>query len=177
MAIVPASFWFKGVRTYGVDALTGSVGFDLVLAENHNYDSEVTSHPVEIGGEISDHIQNELKKGDITALISNYSINTPFAFSNRAEDVFKALVSFWEQKTLLTMTTILNVYNNVAITNMPITLDEDSGDSMTFQISFREVKVVTLQEISIEATISVPNLGININRQVAPPFNAGRVPV
>ncbi len=170
MAIVPASLFFKGLGIYGA----GEISFDLVLSENHNFDSEVTTHPVEDGSEISDHIQNELIKGDITGLITNYSINTPLITSNRAEDTFNALVELWESKTLFTMYTILNVYDNVAITSMPITLDENSADSLIFQISFREVKVVTLQEIEVEVDVKTDGVDTNAKRQVAKEHNAGR---
>ncbi len=61
MAVVPASLFFKGLGIYGVEDEEGAfISFDLVLSENHNFDSEVTTHPIEDGSEVSDHIQNEL---------------------------------------------------------------------------------------------------------------------
>lgn len=168
MSLIPASMFFKGLNIYGLETEDFVfVTFDLILSENHNFDSEVTTHPVEDGSEISDHIQNELVKGDITGLITNYSVNTPFLITNRAQDVFNTLVGLWEDKKLFTLYTVLNIYENVAITSMPITLDETMSDSLVFQISFREVKVVQLQEIVVDVLT-------NQNRQIAKVYNAGR---
>jgi len=66
----------------------------------------------------------------------------------------------------------LKVYKDVAITSIPVARDSDTGDSLTFQISFRQVNVVKLQEIEIEAKVN--NLDTNANRQASPAFNAGR---
>ncbi len=168
---LPFSLFFKGIGIYG----PGKITFDLVLSENHNFDSEITTHPVEDGSEITDHIQNELDKGDITGFISNYSLFAPPLVSNRAQDVFNALVALWESRELFTMTTILKTYEDVAISSMPVTLDEDSSDSLIFQISFKKIKIVTLQEVALEAAVSVKGLELNLDRQIAPEYEAGTI--
>ena len=170
MADIPISLFFKGNRTYGV----GNIKFDLLYTESHNFDSAVSVHPVEDGSQISDHIQNAMESGSITGLISNYSINADVITSNRAQDVFNALVSLWNERTLVTITSILKVYDNVAITSMPIIRDASSGESIIIQLSFQQVKVVKLQELELVLSVKVNDLDSDINQQTVDVIDAGR---
>lgn len=167
---LPFQLFFKYNRSYGI----GSISFDLITSEDHNFRSNVTEHPVEDGSDITDHIQNQLQSGTLTGLISNFSINSTGLISNRAQDVFDALVSLWELRTLMTAMTMLKVYDNVAITEIPITRDTDSGESIVIQVSFKQVKVVYLQEVTLELDVKVNNLATNKNRQVAKKRRIGR---
>lgn len=56
---------------YTVDAIK----FDLLLDEQHSMEAEVTSHPVEDGSQINDHIQIKPRKGSLTGFVTNH----PFA--------------------------------------------------------------------------------------------------
>ncbi|MGD8707100.1 MAG: hypothetical protein PVI88_00265 [Nitrosopumilaceae archaeon] len=144
------------------------------MSEDHNFESDVTDHPVEDGSNITDHIQNRLENGTLTGIISNFSINTPGLYSNRAQDAFDALVALWKEKTLVTITTVLRVYENVAIVSIPIARDTDSGESITIQVSFKQVKTVKLQEVTLELDVKVQDLKSNKNRQVAKKTEVGR---
>jgi len=115
-----------------------------------------------------------LESGTLSGIVTNFSINTMGIISNRAQDAFDALVALWREKTLLTAVTMLKVYENVVITDMPIVRDTDSGESLTAQISFKQVKIVKLQEVVLELNVKVNNLGSNANRQVAGKTNIGR---
>lgn len=170
MATLPTSLFFKNNRQYGI----GTIKFDLIMSEDHNFESEVTSHPVEDGSVISDHIQNRLENGTVTGIISNFSINTLGLASNRAQDAFEALVALWKEKTLVTIVTVLRVYEDVAITSAPVARDSDSGESITIQVSFRKVNTVKLQEVVLDLSVKVNDLDSNANRQVAGSTSIGR---
>jgi len=146
----PASLFFKENQKYGV----GEITFDLVLSENHNFQSEISSHPVEDGSEITDHIHNLPEQGQINGLISNYSINAGLVVSNRAQDVFDALIELWKARTTVTITTVMRVYENVAISSMPFVRDNTQGESLPISISFKKVEIVKLQEITLELGVS-----------------------
>lgn len=169
MAEIPTSLFFKGNRKYGV----GRIEFDLVLSENHDYRSTISSHPIEDGSEITDHIQNELESGTLNGLITNYSLYTGEIASNRAQDTFEALVELWRQKTPVTITTVLKVYTDVVIENMPFVRDASQGESLPISISFRKVKIVKLQEVTLELEVKVSNMDSDLNKQVAPEINIG----
>lgn len=166
---LPVSLFFKGNRRYGI----GSIEFDLVLSENHNFTSKVSTHPIEDGSEIADHIDNELENGVLNGLISNYSVNVGEITSNRAQDVFEALIALWNEKTPVTITTVLRVYNDVVITSMPFMRDASQGESLPISISFRRIRIVKLEEVVLELTVRVEDLDSELNRQVSPETNVG----
>jgi len=169
MADLPASLFFKNNRKYGI----GTITFDLVLSENHNFNSIVTEHPIEDGSEITDHIENELENGTLNGLISNFSLNAGDITTNRAQDVFEALVALWKEKTTVTITTVLRVYESVVITSMPFMRDSSQGDSLPISISFRKIRIVKLQEVILELSVKVNDLESDENKQVAEEVDIG----
>lgn len=65
--LLTSSLFFK-TSGYTVD----SIKFDLLLDEQHSMESEVTSHPVEDGSQINDHIQIKPRKGSLTGFVTNH---------------------------------------------------------------------------------------------------------
>lgn len=170
MPTVPASLLFRNNRTYGVGVIT----FDLILTEGHNFTNTITQFNVEDGSVISDHIRNDLFVGTVSGLISNYSLFTNGIFSNRAQEAFDAIETLWREKTLVDIVTVLKVYNNVGISNVSMSRDSDSGEELVVDFTFQEINIVSLQEVIIEATIKLPNMNNNQNRQSSPNLNVGK---
>lgn len=169
-ALVPSTLFFKN-REYGV----GSIKFDLILSESHNMANQVTEHNVEDGSVISDHIKNELENGALSGLITNFSLNVFGAFTNRAQDAFDALVQLWKEKTLVTIVTVMKVYEDVAITNVNVDRAEDTGEAIVLNISFKKVNVVKLETVVIGAVANkLADMKSSQNRQAAPAADAGR---
>jgi hypothetical protein len=167
---LPTDLIFRGNRKYGI----GNIRFDLLLTESHNFSSNISVHPVEDGSQISDHIQNIMESGSVSALISNFSLRSAFLTSNRAQDAFDALVALWQERTLVTLVTVMRVYENVAIANMPVARDADTGEAIVIQIDFQKVEVVKLQSIELEVAVKVNDLDSAQNKQVAPKVDSGR---
>lgn len=188
MASVPITLLANLGNLYGVNGgtETGVLEFDLLLTETHNFQNTVTTHPVENGSEITDHIKNELRNGSLTGMVSAYSIrfrtfNTvgdlvadAFSFVDAEQKAFDTLEKIWRARIPVTITTLMRVYENVAITNISTSRSEADGKSITFSISFRELKQVSLKRLQVEANIEVANLDSDINKQIAPAENAGR---
>jgi hypothetical protein len=148
MALVDVAIYFRNGAVFGItDSSVGSLQFDLLLEEKHSRNSAVTERAIEDGSNISDHIQNEMESGDVTGLISNFSINCPGLTSNRSQDAFNLLEKIWNAKILFTMVTVLKVYENVAITSLAISRSADTGEALEFEISFRRVKKVKLKTV------------------------------
>lgn len=169
MVSTPVNLFFNTGKAYGAGALS----FDLLLSEDHSLESSVTSHPVEDGSEINDHLQNETPSGNITGLITNFSIKSKGIISNRAQDAFDLLYQLWEDRKLVTIYTMLRVYENMAITSAPVSRDNETGESLILQIEFQKVRVVALQQIVLETNISLKSLDKTIQRKVSPTTSAG----
>lgn len=52
------------------------VTFSILMSEKHEYSSNVTTHRVQDGSVITDHIENDPRSGSIRGLVTNFSINT-----------------------------------------------------------------------------------------------------
>lgn len=170
MALQSVSLFFRKNRQYSF----GNIVLDLITSESHSFNNTVTQFNVEDGGVITDHIRNELFSGSMTGIITNFSLFQEGLSTNRAQDAFDALEQLWRNRELITVNTVLRVYNNVAITSLSVNKDVDSGEMIAINISFIEVNVVKLQEIEVVASIKLKDLKSKQNKQTSPKTEVGK---
>lgn len=171
----------------------GGVSLDLVLDENHSKSAEVTENPLQDGRAISDGIYLKLREGSLTGLVSNHSLKHTEELEkenqnaegllniaqwqplkNRAADAWNELKAVMDAKQTVTIVTALEVYENVAITNIDTTLDGESGDALAIRITFKQVKTVQLREDKVTAQVQPENMDSDINRQAAVGVDGGQ---
>ena len=170
MAELPAVLFFQGGRDYRI----GSLSFDLVLEEQHTFANRVTSHPVEDGSPIADHIENELLNGSLSALITNFSLKTEEPASNRAQDAFNEIERLWRMRELVTIVTVMRVYEDVAIRSVSVARSSDTGEAIALNVEFQAVRRVSLKRANLDVTIDAAEMDDDINRQAAPPADVGQ---
>lgn len=169
---IPASLFFVPNKKYGIatqnsDTSILSVQFGIILQESHSLENNITSHPIEGGSPITDHIQNELRKGSLKCLISNHSIIRGFApqpppdniaagtaistmtrpgwkQENVALNSWEMMKTLWRSCQLVTVVTSMETYTNVGIKSIATQRDGETGDWLEFDLSFQEVSTVTL---------------------------------
>ena len=166
MAEVNASLFFKNS--------VGSLNFDLILDENHNFSNDVTAFNVEDGSVISDNIRNQLRTAGLTGFISNFSLFQNGLFSNKAQDAFDTLKEIWQRRELVTIVTVLEVYKDVAITGISISRDDGTGESLTASIGFQQINIVKLQEIQLVATVKLKDMNSAQNKQSSKKLQVGK---
>lgn len=168
---IPASLFFRP-DGYSLAEIT----FDLVLEESHSLQSEISTHPLENGAVIADHVRNKLREGKFTAMVSNYSLASSVGFlsENRAADAWEQMKTLWETREPVTITTVLEVYDNVIITEISTERTGDSGESLSFQISFSQIRQVSLSQVTIEAATNPQDLRTDNGRQASSKASAGR---
>jgi hypothetical protein len=137
-------------RNYGVGIIT----FDLILSENHSFNNNVTRYNVEDGSDISDHIQNDLETGQVTGFISNFSIYDEMIMENKAQIAYDTLRELWKKRELVDIYTVLQVYEQVAITNISVSRDSGSGESLIADFSFQEFNKVKLKEVKLDIVVN-----------------------
>ena len=171
----------------------GGVSLDLVLDENHSKSAEVTENPLQDGRAISDGIYLKLREGSLTGLVSNHSLKHTEELEkenqnaegllniaqwqplkNRAADAWNELKAVMDAKQTVTIVTALEVYENVAMTNIETTLDGESGDALAIRITFKQVKTVQLREDKVTAQVQPENMDSDINRQAAVGVDGGQ---
>lgn len=124
-------------RKYVATNIAG-VFLDATLTENHRYTSRVTNFPVEDGRVISDHLIKDPEEVEITGIVSDTPLSILSTF-NRSVSAFNRLIDVYNNKELITVVTGIKTYTNMAMTSMNVPRDVQSGQSLTFSMSFQKV--------------------------------------
>lgn len=173
----------------------GSVELDLILDEDHSKSAQVTENPLQDGRSISDGIFLELQEGSLTGLVTNHSVKRAeerakqlelqdsetlmaeaenYQLENRAKQAWVDLKAVMDAKQPVTIVTSLEVYDNVAITNISTERNGDSGDALEIKVSFRQILTVSLMEHEVTAQVQPKDMDSDINRKSALGVNVGQ---
>lgn len=173
----------------------GSVELDLILDEDHSKSAQVTENPLQDGRAISDGIFLELQEGSLTGLVTNHSVKIAekrakqlelqdsetlmaeaenYQLENRAKQAWVDLKAVMDAKQPVTIVTSLEVYDNVAITNISTERNGDSGDALEIKVSFRQIITVSLMEHEVTAQVQPKDMDSDINRKSALGVNVGQ---
>ena len=173
----------------------GSVELDLILDEDHSKSAQVTENPLQDGRAISDGIFLELQEGSLTGLVTNHSVKLAeerakqldlqdsetlmaeaknYQLENRAKQAWIDLKAVLDAKQPVTIVTSLEVYDNVAITNISTERNGDSGDALEIKVSFRQILTVSLLEHEVTAQVQPKDMDSDINRKSALGVNVGQ---
>lgn len=173
----------------------GSVELDLILDEDHSKSAQVTENPLQDGRAISDGIFLELQEGSLTGLVTNHSVKIAeerakqldlqtsealldeaenYKLENRAKQAWIDLKAVMDAKQPVTIVTSLEVYDNVAITNISTERNGDSGDALEIKVSFRQILTVSLLEHEVTAQVQPKDMDSDINRKSALGVNGGQ---
>lgn len=128
-----------------------------ILSYNVNNDSQFIEHPIETGAKIADHhVFNPIEISCKVAMPPKSSIlDIPdirdfiFGSSERFEDTFNQLKSYYEKSVPLRIKTEADVYDNMYITGMPTDVDSETADRQIFYISFKQALTVEPQYIKM----------------------------
>lgn len=132
--------------------------FDASVTETHTASSEVTSFPVEVGADESDHIRRIPNEIEITGIVSNDPILILASLrkraavpggdpDSRAEDAFRELNRIQDEGQLITVFTTLKEYRNMAITSISVPRDKDLGNAIEATVSMREIIKASSEEV------------------------------
>ena len=173
----------------------GSVELDLILDEDHSKSAQVTENPLQDGRAISDGIFLELQEGSLTGLVTNHSVKRAeerakqlelqdsetlmaeaknYQLENRARQAWIDLKAVMDAKQPVTIVTSLEVYDNVAITNISTERNGDSGDALEIKVSFSQILTVSLMEHEVTAQVQPKDMDSDINRKSALGVNVGQ---
>lgn len=173
----------------------GSVELDLILDEDHSKSAQVTENPLQDGRAISDGIFLELQEGSLTGLVTNHSVKLAeerakqldlqdsetlmaeaenYQLENRAKQAWIDLKAVMDAKQPVTIVTSLEVYDNVAITNISTERNGYSGDALEIKVSFRQILTVSLMEHEVTAQVQPKDMDSDINRKSALGVNVGQ---
>jgi hypothetical protein len=136
-------------------------GFPVDVAERETFDlrSTITGFPVESGGEIADHIQNEpyaitlegrvsdTPLGEIELLRGVLDEDGRLA-SKPSTDAFAFFLAVRKRRQPVTIVCSRGTFESMALEQLSVNDDRDSGDALVFVASFKQIIVVTNQRTS-----------------------------
>lgn len=146
------------------EVLTGDVyGSEVsILKCKVTDDSNITTHPVESGGKISEYQVFNPVEIDIEILLP----------SSLYETVLRDIKRFYKSGTKFRIITKEGAYSNLVITSKPIELDPDNVDRLVYSLHFEQVIEVQPKYIQIPVEnvdnpedSSTVKLGENTNKR------------
>jgi len=170
----------------------GAVTFDLLLSEEAGLSADLSERAVQDGSSLSDHLQIKPREGTLRGLVSDYSLADTDVAANkasmsdlankvkvssydsafptrknrtsRAKAAWEKLKELFNKKELVTITTTLEEYKDCMITDLRTAREEDQGDFLEFELTFKQVRQVKLQGAAI-TTAAKPKQGSKASKQ------------
>lgn len=115
--------------------------FDANFDENHEYSKRITTHPVEDGAPISDHIISEQTAVDLLISFVDDPINEVVTGFDRARRKFRELKSIFDAEETFQLVTGLEVYDNVAIERISVPRTNRTGYAVEARVSFKQLSI------------------------------------
>ncbi|AKJ41493.1 phage baseplate protein [Pragia fontium] len=140
--------------------------FDVVVAEDHTWTSEVTSNPVEYGEPVCDHVQRKADTLSLSGVISNASLQRWRGYiwekigdllnkESNVQIAFDKFRKIMDDKQPVTVYTRYRNYPDMVMTSLTIPRKREDGDAIEFTASFTHIKrVATLLVDAEEAGIN-----------------------
>lgn len=143
-----------------------SIVADAILQVNPKHSANITSHPVETGVNVSDHIhQNNVVidiVGEFTNLFNIREQENVVGYINRDQEAWGVLFKIFSQEQPLTIVSRFQVYENCYITSL-IPMDElDTGETLRFSLTAEQVRFANLEERAASQVVRQGNLQDNV---------------
>ncbi len=140
-----------GALTLGLQVFS-ILQFDASIEEEHKASVDITDHPVEDGSTMSDHRLQKPREFTLTAIVTNTppTLGAFFRYDNvatRDVDTWTLLNTLTKHKSLLTVKTTLDTYENMVIKDMSVPRTAALGNSLEVTITFREIFTAESEEV------------------------------
>ncbi len=137
--------------------LTAIGSWDCTLNESHSLKNDITDHAVEEGGNVSDHIRTRPLGLTMDVVVSD----TPLAsqdgtvIAGNAPGRARAVYSRLEQLAagqVFTVMTAIKVYESMSLESMDIPRNAQTGESLRFSLTFKQIRIVRTKVVSLPKT-------------------------
>jgi len=120
----------------------GDIELDVVLNEEHDFNTRVTRNPVEDGSEYSDNVVILPVILNMTARVSDASmIPLVPSFGSKSIDAYNALVELQLNKELVLIGTGIRTFENMFIERITVPRQSTDGNSIRFEMTLAELLI------------------------------------
>jgi hypothetical protein len=164
--------------TDGFDGGVGQLILDVAINENHGVQAEVTTHQVEVGSDITDHIRPMPQRFSIEGMISNTPLGGTTSYMDgvsgsvkavsrvvagstvsysafswdsgfeRVRVVFGDLANAIQSAALFNLTTTLATYDSMACINISVPRNAQLGNVLRFSADFQMIRFVSTETVA-----------------------------
>ena len=146
---------------------------DVMVSEEHSFDSMVTRHPVEKGADVTDHIRDEPITVRVEGLVTDTPIGTMTSVRGPndlpSDDAFNRLLAIRAAKRPVTIETSLRRYENMGLERFSVPKDKDTGDALRFSAFFVQLELVTNERTTVRVSIPRGQRKVNRGNKAAEP--------
>ncbi len=155
---------------YREKAKIGDLFIDASYIEIIDFSSEITSHPVETGSSISDHVYlNPIKikfEGAIldsstdiistvrstASLFSGNILDNIYGKSRKQLAAYEFLKNTYYNKTPVTIISYYDTFENMVIESMSFPRDGKTGDQLYFEMTLKQITLTDVAFVSLKRT-------------------------
>lgn len=139
---------------------------DATMSEDHAFDSEVTSHPVEEGADVTDHV----REIPIVVVLECVVSNTPFGgivFERDpnelpSSEAYARMLAIRDKREPVTIETSLSVFHDMVLRRLSVPRTSRTGDALRFRATFQQIQLVRTERTFV--IVEVPRAKKKVNR-------------
>jgi hypothetical protein len=156
---------FVGLPVEGQpDAQFDVVFFDASISETHSTTASIVQHPIETGGNITDHYRGNADELQMDVVVSD----TPIRFlsllrpgdptvdperqrnGKRSIDAYERLRAFIDEASVVDIFTTLRTYKSMALESISVVRDASTGNALRASLRFKEIVIVSTETEQIK---------------------------
>lgn len=130
----------------------GAVLLDATIEERHEYSSQVTQHPIETGGFVTDHVYEDPRHVSINGEITESPVVFFSVFnglSDRRVEAYDQLLALYRTRDVVTLVTGLKVYTDMVMKSFSVPRNQRTGRRLQFTAEFEEVRKAESEVVGV----------------------------
>ncbi len=148
------NFGLFGSDSTEIDAISGVI--DTYTEENHNLPVTKTKYPIEDGSSRTDNFVVEpeqlVLRGFVSDLQPSFAGLVRISNKSRAKEAWTRIRELKDRGDLVTVITLLGLYENMLITNVDAAVTVDTGRSLAFTITLEETIISETDTVKLAPT-------------------------
>lgn len=142
---------------------------DVALTEEHSFPSEATMLPTESGADLTDHIRSLPEEISLECVVSDTPIGEIEFDETRSPqgvdipvpsaDAYQHLLAIRDArpKRLVVVETSLGVFSDMALIDLTVPRNKDTGAGLFFSATFRRVRIITNKRTRVRVATRLAN--------------------
>lgn len=127
---------------------------DSTVSITHDFSNSVTENPVEDGVSFSDHVQVKNNRFTVSGVfgafsVNNYAADTLSQDKERIKEAYAFLTNLRNNKTVFTLVSMYDVYENCVIESLSIPVNTESSSSLYFDMTLVQIRKASVQSTNL----------------------------